>query len=841
MATTKVELYNGATLVATKTSAPFTSIDWTPATTGAATLTAKRYEDGVLVATSSVKNYTVASANTAPTTTADSYTASQDEILTVAAPGVLANDTDTEADTLTAILVSQATNGTVNLSSDGSFTYTPNAGYTGADSFTYKSNDGTVDGNTVAVTLDVQVVLSGMVASSETMVLSTDYKMGANQPGVLLNSPTIHYKNGKTYFAYLTDKTHRYGVLEYDNVYGVRLPHLLKGADGNYDTHDVPVINFQGDRMYVSQENFHNTFPSTYHKATVDNESFIIQPNIGTIADQAITYHLHFQHQGKKVIVGQYLDSLAGYTVNALGDIETAWSDVSKLCDLSAQETERYQLTPFNYALSSDIIVISAGRNDGTPIPTWFRYNALRLRVNANGYLDIYTFDGRLVKTGSVGSTSADPTQMLDTQFYYTGSNTANGNIPVSSLDQDENLYVIHGNGSGDYVLTIWKLLETTPISRAITFPDAPTFSNLDQTIPCTILMTQSLAEISSFWQVNNGTRTILREYKSVDEGVTWAFVQDIDFGIDIKKSGIAHNYLEVGNNNNTLLVACGQGNNVSANDGTAVTLVAKRAAFGAIQAESVSNYYDTLTPISDAVYNSSAIASYFVESGKITNTGTTLNTLIDQSANANNLTAEGSPVIDNATTPTEMTFDGVNDAFNINPALLQANKRSYLVIAVVDSLGGYAAPYTITNNTNTNSFIYGYLEGGTALRMQNTLRPNETALQTVRGDTPITAGHHIYAWLYRGGDSEVTMWLDGKQQLREISSPTSAPQEGSYILPNGNTHMSLGKLVRTTTSYYNYKMKHFAIHDVNSYADVLDRFKFLSNKYGITLLNTYR
>lgn len=59
MATTKVELYNGATLVATKTSAPFTSIDWTPVTTGAATLTAKRYEDGVLVATSSVKNYTV--------------------------------------------------------------------------------------------------------------------------------------------------------------------------------------------------------------------------------------------------------------------------------------------------------------------------------------------------------------------------------------------------------------------------------------------------------------------------------------------------------------------------------------------------------------------------------------------------------------------------------------------------------------------------------------------------------------------------------------------------------------------------------------------------------------
>ncbi len=48
MATTKIELYNGATLVATKTSAPFTSIDWTPANgeVGAAALTYKRYEDG---------------------------------------------------------------------------------------------------------------------------------------------------------------------------------------------------------------------------------------------------------------------------------------------------------------------------------------------------------------------------------------------------------------------------------------------------------------------------------------------------------------------------------------------------------------------------------------------------------------------------------------------------------------------------------------------------------------------------------------------------------------------------------------------------------------------------
>jgi hypothetical protein len=61
MATTKTELYNNGTLVATKTSAPFNTFDWTPASgeVGSASLTVKRYEDGVLVATSAAVGGTV--------------------------------------------------------------------------------------------------------------------------------------------------------------------------------------------------------------------------------------------------------------------------------------------------------------------------------------------------------------------------------------------------------------------------------------------------------------------------------------------------------------------------------------------------------------------------------------------------------------------------------------------------------------------------------------------------------------------------------------------------------------------------------------------------------------
>ena len=68
--TTKTELLNNGVVVATRTAAPFYSWDWTPATSGASSLTYKRYEDNVLVFTSGAITGTVDAAagdTTAPT------------------------------------------------------------------------------------------------------------------------------------------------------------------------------------------------------------------------------------------------------------------------------------------------------------------------------------------------------------------------------------------------------------------------------------------------------------------------------------------------------------------------------------------------------------------------------------------------------------------------------------------------------------------------------------------------------------------------------------------------------------------------------------------------------
>src|SRR5205823_6430639 len=80
--------------------------------------------------------------NSPPVAANDSYAARKNVPLSVAAPGVLSNDTDAGGFGLTAVLVSGPSHGTLTLNTDGSFTYTAATGYTGSDSFTYQDSGG---------------------------------------------------------------------------------------------------------------------------------------------------------------------------------------------------------------------------------------------------------------------------------------------------------------------------------------------------------------------------------------------------------------------------------------------------------------------------------------------------------------------------------------------------------------------------------------------------------------------------------------------------------------------------------------------------------------------------
>src|SRR5262249_60724928 len=86
--------------------------------------------------------------NDAPVAQNDTAATNED---TPASGNVLTNDSDVDGNSLSAVLVSGPTHGSLMLNADGSFTYTPSADYNGADSFTYKANDGTANSNVATV------------------------------------------------------------------------------------------------------------------------------------------------------------------------------------------------------------------------------------------------------------------------------------------------------------------------------------------------------------------------------------------------------------------------------------------------------------------------------------------------------------------------------------------------------------------------------------------------------------------------------------------------------------------------------------------------------------------
>jgi len=112
--------------------------------------------------------------NDAPVAVADALSVAEGGTATVllgGATSVLANDVDADADSLTSILVTGPAYGTLTLNPNGTFSYVHNGSETTTDSFTYKPNDGTTDGNAVTVTITVTPVNDAPVANADSVAV----------------------------------------------------------------------------------------------------------------------------------------------------------------------------------------------------------------------------------------------------------------------------------------------------------------------------------------------------------------------------------------------------------------------------------------------------------------------------------------------------------------------------------------------------------------------------------------------------------------------------------------------------------------------------------------------
>jgi protocatechuate 3,4-dioxygenase beta subunit len=114
----------------------------------------------------------------------DNYNVTQGTPLTVSSPGILSNDADANGFPLTAVVINGPAHGALTLNADGSFTYTPNQGFIGTDSFTYVCNDGPLNSNMATVTLRV---LARPVAHDDHYTGQAGHPLVVYMPGVLAN------------------------------------------------------------------------------------------------------------------------------------------------------------------------------------------------------------------------------------------------------------------------------------------------------------------------------------------------------------------------------------------------------------------------------------------------------------------------------------------------------------------------------------------------------------------------------------------------------------------------------------------------------------------------------
>ncbi|MEM7303532.1 MAG: Ig-like domain-containing protein, partial [Pseudomonadota bacterium] len=136
--------------------------------------------DGTLTDTATV-SLTVTAVNDAPVARDNSYNTAED---TNVSGNLLTDDTglgadgDVDGDPLNLVPASigvfaTAQGGTVTINADGSFTYSPPAGYSGADSFTYVITDGALN-DTATVTLNIGAVNDAPDANTDNVTVIED-------------------------------------------------------------------------------------------------------------------------------------------------------------------------------------------------------------------------------------------------------------------------------------------------------------------------------------------------------------------------------------------------------------------------------------------------------------------------------------------------------------------------------------------------------------------------------------------------------------------------------------------------------------------------------------------
>ena len=200
-------------------------------------------------------------ANRAPVANDDSYSVKANTPLTVdALAGVLANDSDPDGDPISVVSFFNTSNGTLNMATDGSFTYTPDAGFVGQEVVSYTVFDG-VESVQATLTIDVQgddlIELTG--TSGRDLLRGTD---ADERIDGLAGSDTHYGGGGSDTFVFTSD--------------GVRDRESIRDFEAGVDS-------------ILLDSDYSVRFTSRYALITTDEDQIFVYGNAVTEADLNIT------------------------------------------------------------------------------------------------------------------------------------------------------------------------------------------------------------------------------------------------------------------------------------------------------------------------------------------------------------------------------------------------------------------------------------------------------------------------------------------------------------------------------------------------------------------------
>ena len=218
-----------------------------------------KVNDGMLDSNIATVTLAVAAVNDAPVAGDLNFAAVEDTAL---AMNLLAQATDVDGDTLAASIVAGAQHGQVSINADGSFTYTPDLNFNGADSFTYKVNDGMLDSNIATVTLVVAAVNDAPVAADAAVTTAEDTAL------------VIDLRS----YATDVDST------------------AFAAAIVNAPTHGVLVANADGTFSYTPDLNYNGADSFTYlvNDGALDSNIATVSLNVTSVNDAPVAGDLNF-------------------------------------------------------------------------------------------------------------------------------------------------------------------------------------------------------------------------------------------------------------------------------------------------------------------------------------------------------------------------------------------------------------------------------------------------------------------------------------------------------------------------------------------------------------------